>query len=130
MKSHKLSTSLSFALVSLFTLLFFFIMPSLAGAEATKLGDLSNYRAITADVASFIDKGDFASAKSRIKDLETLWDNNEAIIKPKAAADWHVLDKAIDSALHYVRAGKPDAAKCTASITALIASFDQMSGKL
>ena len=101
-----------------------------AATEVSKLGDLSKFRAIVVDTSKLVDANDLAGAKKRIKDLETSWDEAEPALKPRAAADWHKLDKSIDDALEAIRESSPSQAQCKKTLADLLTLMDRMSGKI
>ncbi len=88
------------------------------------LGDLSPFSRIASDSLVLVQRGDLQGAKARIKDLETAWDKAEEKMRPMSPDDWTAVDKSIDRALAQLRAGKPDAAACEATLRSLIAKMD------
>lgn len=103
--------------------------PGAGQIAVSKLGDLSEFQTIAQDVSGLVNQGDLAQAKLRIKDLELAWDNAEAGLKPRAAADWHVLDDAIDQSLSALRASIPQPANCKATMDALLKTFNRLQGR-
>ena len=90
------------------------------------LGDLSAFKQITEDTLRLVRTGDLSRAKSRVGDLEFAWDNAEARLKPMNPGTWSSMDDAIDDVLRKLRAGRQDAAACTASLESLIAVINTL----
>jgi hypothetical protein len=92
-------------------------------AQSAGLGDLSAFRAIITDVQASAAKGDLAAAKTRIKDFEIAWDDNETGLKPQDPAHWRQIDDAADAALSALRATTPDQSGVIATLAALQATL-------
>ncbi|MBC2644561.1 MULTISPECIES: hypothetical protein [unclassified Rhodococcus (in: high G+C Gram-positive bacteria)] len=85
--------------------------------------EVAKFRTITQDTLTTVQAGDQTAAAARIKDLETAWDDDEATLRPMDGAAWKVLDGRIDAVLQAVRAGKPDPAAESQTLTALLTAL-------
>jgi hypothetical protein len=102
------------------------IVPLNNAEAATKLGDLSKFKTIAQETAALVDKGNLVGAKARIKDLETVWDEAESGIKPRAGSDWRMLDKSIDCALNALREKSPNQTDCKKAMADLLETFGKL----
>jgi hypothetical protein len=96
---------------------------AVAGSPVAGLGDLSTFVGIVTDVQSIAAKGDLAAAKTRIKDFELAWDQNEKGLKPVDPERWGQIDEAADAALSALRAKKPDPATVSETLGTLLATL-------
>lgn len=85
--------------------------------------DMSEFLTIEEDVLALVNDSDFASAKTRVTDLETAWDQSAAVLKASDKNRWTQADARIDAVLHEVRASKPNR---SASKSALENSMDML----
>lgn len=97
---------------------------SAEAAPAVKLGDLSEFKTLATRVLSLVEKGDMKGAVMRVKDLEVAWDGAEAGLKPRSAATWHGVDRAMDHTLSTVRSSQPNPKASTQALKELLATFE------
>lgn len=97
--------------------------------KGSELGDLSAFKKIAEDTLALVEKDQLADAKSKIKELETAWDDAESQMKPLNSEKWNSLDKSIDRALAQLRTAQPDQASSSAALKKLIAKFTAMNTK-
>ena len=136
MKFFKPSLAFSATALATAALLVGYLAPTALGlnhmaqaATASKLGSLAPFRTIATDVSTLVNKGDFVAAKKRVTDLESAWDGAEAGIKPRSAADWHLVDKSLDKLYSAIRDSKPDVAACKKALLDVLATMDTAEGK-
>jgi hypothetical protein len=106
----------------------YFIAPA-ASAPASKLGDLSSYRAIVVDTLSLVDKGISPARKSRIKDLEVFLGRSRALAEAAFSCRVAYRRQGDRSRAGGAAANNPDASSCKHSLTDLLAIMDGTSAK-
>lgn len=84
---------------------------------------VTKYRGIVQDTLVKLNAGDQAGATTRIKDLETAWDDDQTTLQPMDNTGWAALDGQIDQVLSALRAPTPDPATESQTLTQLLASL-------
>lgn len=126
LKQFFLSVILIAIPVAVFSAVYVYIVPP--KPTEPSLGDLSGLKAIVEDVQTIAAKGNLAAAQTRITDFETLWDKDEATMRPLNEAAWGNIDDAADTAIHSLRTDKPQAADVATAVKQLIATLDNPYG--
>ncbi len=100
--------------------------PTLAPGQAVvpfTAADLASFRTVTTSTLDLIAQGQQDQAVTRVKDLETGWDDSQAALQAKDPERWTTLDGKIDDVLTSVRAKQPDAGAEKAALDALSAGL-------
>jgi hypothetical protein len=85
--------------------------------------EVAKFRTIAQDTLAKVQAGDLTGATTRIKDLETAWDDDQATLQPLDDTGWTVLDGQIDTVLKALRANTPDPTTETQALTTLLTSL-------
>jgi uncharacterized membrane-anchored protein len=88
------------------------IAPVAAGQVAAKFpaADVADFTTITQDTLAKVQAGDQKGAVTRIKDLETAWDDGQSKLQPMDDTTWTAIDGRIDEVLTSIRDNSPDPA--------------------
>ncbi|AET67904.1 uncharacterized membrane-anchored protein [Desulfosporosinus orientis DSM 765] len=96
-----------------------------SASTSVSLGDLSSFIKIEQDTLDLVNKGDLSSAKTRIKDLETAWDDAQSTLQPKDSVKWTQIDGTIDTLLSELRASNPSQSGCKSALEASISAMQK-----
>lgn len=95
------------------------LAPGQSATAKFPTADVARFRTIVDDTVTRVRAGDQTGATTRIKDLETAWDDAQPTLQPLDGTGWSVLDGQIDDVLTALRADQPDPAAETQTLTAL-----------
>ncbi len=79
-----------------------------AVAVTSPLGDMSQFVVISQDTLDMLNAGKQADATNRITDLESAWDQAQAVLKRRNPDEWTAVDGKIDTVLRELRSTSPE----------------------
>ena len=91
-----------------------------ANPVVTALGDMSKFDVIAQETLTMLQAGQQTQATAHITDLETAWDQAQAVLKHRDSKTWTVVDTQIDAVLRALRSSKPDVATEEKALTDLL----------
>lgn len=91
-----------------------------AATAGSPLGDVSQFITISQDTLDLVTAGKQADATTRITDLETAWDQAQAVLKRRNPDEWTVVDGKIDTVLRELRATSPNPPAETTALQELL----------
>lgn len=126
MKQFLLATVLIAVPVAAFSAYEAYLAPKadVTQSQTQGLGDLADFKAITADVQKIAATGDFSKAEKRATDFETEWDDKEKSLRPMDPAAWGNIDSAADAVFKSLRNGTPTADKVNTALADLQATLE------
>jgi hypothetical protein len=95
-------------------------------SDLRPLGDLSPFKTITVATLELVDSGNLSAAKTKVRDLETAWDNTAGALKRMNKEKWAEVDDSIDTVLRQLRAFHQDSVACQESLHSLLTVIDTL----
>ena len=119
------SAGLLIALALLFTLAALPGCGQKAASPTYSASELANFKTLAEATLQALDTPGNTGMVAKLTDLETAWDDQEKVLKPKDPDTWTVLDKTLDKAISALRSSKTDIPKGKAALLELLKEFDQ-----
>ena len=95
------------------------LAPVYSAAETTP------FKALATETIAALDAGKKDKMIAKLTDLETIWDEKEDALSPKAPATWTIIDKTLDRGISALRSSKTDLTKGKAALQDFIKKLDQ-----
>lgn len=87
--------------------------------------ETKQFKALTKATITALDAGKNTEMIAKLTDLETAWDDDEKVLKPKDAATWTLLDVTLDKAISALRSSRTNIPKGKAALEDLFKKLDQ-----
>ena len=87
--------------------------------------ELAGFKTLAEATIKALDAPGSPGMAAKLTDLESAWDAQENVLKPKDSGTWTLLDKTIDKALSALRGSKTDIPKGRAALQELIKELGQ-----
>ena len=87
--------------------------------------ETAEFQTLTKATLEALNAGKTTEVVEKLTDLETAWDAQEKVLKPKNEKTWVVIDKTLDQAISALRSSKKDPAKGKAALEDLLKKLEQ-----
>jgi hypothetical protein len=95
------------------------IVPAFTASE------VAPFKALAQATLEALNAGKQAEMVAKLTDLETAWDDQENVLRPKNEATWTALDKTLDKAISALRSSHTNLEKGKAALESLLKKLDQ-----
>lgn len=99
--------------------------PAIAPAPIYTTDETATFETLTKETLKELAAGKNTEMIAKLTDLETAWDDHEAVLKPRDPATWTLLDKTLDKGISALRSSRPDPEKGKASLEDLLKKLQE-----
>ena len=87
--------------------------------------ETAEFIALTKATLAALDAGKNTEMVAKLTDLETAWDAQEKVLKPRSEKTWVLIDKTLDQGISALRSSKTDMTKGKAALEDLLKKLAQ-----